>query len=92
MAAASTQTDLDKLDRAIAPGVLPTKYVDAPVLTNVWHTLSAEFKGNLIRVFLNGRVYIVLDDSHIVGPGAVGAWNKSDSVTAFDDFAYRAAP
>lgn len=68
------------------------KYVDAPVAGNVWHTLRAEFKGTRIRVLLDGKAYIELDDSHIAGPGAVGVWTKADSVTAFDDFTYQPAP
>ena len=64
------------------------KYVDAPVPGNTWHTLRAEFKGTRIRVLLDGKAYIELDDSHIAGPGAVGLWTKADSVTAFDDFSY----
>lgn len=64
------------------------KYVDAPVPGNVWHTLRAEFKGTHIRVLLDGKAYIELDDSHIAGPGAVGVWTKADSVTAFDDFTF----
>ena len=66
------------------------KYVDAPVALNVWHTLRVEFSGTRIRVALNGKVYIELDDSRIKGPGSVGLWTKADSVTAFDDFRYAA--
>jgi hypothetical protein len=68
------------------------KYVDAPVRGNAWHTLRAEFKGTRIRVLLDGKAYIELDDSHIAGPGAVGVWTKADSVTAFDDFTYQPMP
>src|SRR5215216_3081650 len=50
------------------------KYVDAPVAGNRWHTLRAEFKGTRIRVLLDGKAYIELDDGHIPGPGAVGVW------------------
>jgi hypothetical protein len=64
------------------------KYVDAPVPAQAWHTLAVEFSGTRIRVALNGKVYIELDDSHIRGAGAVGLWTKADSVTAFDDFSY----
>ena len=67
------------------------KYVDAPVATNAWHTLRVEFLGTHIRVILDGVARIELDDSHIVGAGAVGVWTKADSVTLFDDFAYGAA-
>lgn len=64
------------------------KYVDAPVPKNVWHTLRVEFSGKRIKVVLNGKTYIELEDAHIAGPGAVGLWTKADSVTAFDDFSY----
>jgi hypothetical protein len=66
------------------------KYVDAPVALNTWHTLRVEFAGTRIRVALNGKVYIELDDAHIGGAGSVGVWTKADSVTAFDDFRYAA--
>jgi hypothetical protein len=66
------------------------KYVDAPVARSAWHTLRVEFSGKRIRVILNGKLYIEMDDDHIAGAGAVGVWTKADSVTAFDDFSYRA--
>jgi hypothetical protein len=64
------------------------KYVDAPVARNTWHVLRVEFHGTGIRVLLNAKAYIELDDAHIAGAGAVGVWTKADSVTAFDDFSY----
>jgi hypothetical protein len=64
------------------------KYADTPVPANTWHTLRVDFSGTGIRVALNGKVYIQLDDTHLKGPGAVGLWTKADSVTAFDDFSY----
>jgi hypothetical protein len=66
------------------------KYTDAPVAPNAWHTLRVEFSGNRIRVALDGKVYLELEDAHIAGSGAVGLWTKADSVTAFDDFSYGA--
>ena len=66
------------------------KYVDAPVARNQWHTLRVEFSGTRISVALDGKRYVEVEDSHIPGPGAVGMWTKSDSVTAFDDFTYEA--
>ncbi len=67
------------------------KYVDAPVAANVWHTLRADFNGQSIKVGLDGKTYIEFKDGHIAGAGAVGAWTKADSVTAFDDFQFGAA-
>ena len=67
------------------------KYVDAPVAKGQWHKLRVEFAGTRMRVVLDGRAYIEMDDAHIGGAGAVGVWTKADSVTAFDDFAYGAA-
>jgi hypothetical protein len=66
------------------------KYVDAPVSKNTWHTLRVDFTGKSIKVSLNGKTYIDVQDSRISGAGAVGMWTKADSVTAFDDFAYGA--
>lgn len=68
------------------------KYVDAPVAANAWHTLRVTFAGTRIRVSLDGKTYIDLEDAHIAGPGAVGLWTKADSVTSFDDFSYGAQP
>jgi hypothetical protein len=64
------------------------RYVNAPVARNEWHTLRAEFKGTHIRIVLDGKAYIELDDTHITAPGAVGMWTKADSVTLFDDFTF----
>jgi hypothetical protein len=64
------------------------RYVDAPVAGNAWHTLRAEFHGTRIRVLLDGKSYIELDDDHIAGSGSVGLWTKADSVTLFDDFRF----
>jgi hypothetical protein len=50
-----------------------------------------EFSGKGIRVILDGKPYIELEDDHIVGIGAVGVWTKADSVTVFDDFTYGAS-
>lgn len=63
------------------------QYVDAPVAGNVWHRLRVEFKGTNIKVLLDGKKYIELDDNRIASPGSVGVWTKADSVTLFDDFA-----
>ncbi|HEX9396910.1 MAG TPA: family 16 glycoside hydrolase [Burkholderiales bacterium] len=67
------------------------KYVDVPVPPKTWHTLRVEFSGKRVRVALNGKTYIDLEDARIAGPGAVGLWTKADSVTAFDDFSFGSA-
>lgn len=64
------------------------RYVDAPVPLNVWHVLRVEFRGTQIRVLLNGKAYIEMEDARIAGDGLVGVWTKADSVTVFDDFEY----
>ena len=64
------------------------QYRDAPVARDVWHTLRVDFKGAAIRVSLDGKAYIDLQDTHIQGVGKVGVWTKADSVTLFDAFAY----
>ncbi|HET7526605.1 MAG TPA: hypothetical protein VFK10_11740, partial [Burkholderiaceae bacterium] len=52
-------------------------YKDAPVAGNVWHTLRVDFKGAHIRVALDGKTYIELDDTHILGSGKAGVWSKA---------------
>lgn len=64
------------------------QYVDAPVQAGQWHTLHVEFTGKRIKVSLDGKKYIDVDDAHIAGSGAVGVWTKADSVTAFDDLSW----
>lgn len=64
------------------------RYVDAPVAANAWHALRVEFAGKRIRVALDGKTYVDLEDGRIGGAGAVGVWTKADSVTLFDDFSY----
>jgi Domain of Unknown Function (DUF1080) len=64
------------------------KYVDAPVPRNQWNTLRVEFVGKRLKVLLNGKICIELDDEHISAAGTVGIWTKADSVTAFDDFSF----
>ena len=59
---------------------------------NSCRTLRVEFARKRIRVALDGKVYIDIEDDHLAGPGAVGVWTKADSVTAFDDFSYSAVP
>jgi hypothetical protein len=68
------------------------KYVDAPVARNQWHSLRVEFRGDQIKVALDGKTYIDVANQHIAGPGRVGVWTKADSVTAFDDFSFSSTP
>lgn len=53
------------------------KYVDAPVAKNQWHSLRVGFAVKLIRVSLDGKLYIDVEDEPIGGPGAVGVWTKA---------------
>ena len=68
------------------------KYVDAPVAKGVWHVLRVDFSGASIKVSLNGKVCIEVNDTRISGSGAVGVWTKADSDTAFDDFSFGSVP
>lgn len=58
---------------------------DGKVAPGVWHTLEAEARGDLLRVFWNGKKVIEARDTTFVQPGKVGVWTKADSVTYFDD-------
>ena len=71
---------------------LTVRSAEARVVGDEWHALSVEFRGTRVRIQLDGEVLIDIADEHITGPGSVGVWTRSDSVTAFDDFSYRAEP
>src|SRR5262245_41357802 len=43
------------------------QYQDAPVAKDTWHTLRVEFQGTAIRVALDGKTYIDVQDNHIQG-------------------------
>lgn len=64
------------------------KYADAQVPHGQWSTLRVEFTGKRMRVLLNGKIHIDIEDNHIDGAGSVGIWTKADSVTAFDNFSF----
>jgi hypothetical protein len=66
-------------------------YKNAPVAPNAWHSLRVVYKGALIQVSLDGKLYITVEDGHIAGPGKAGVWTKADSVTLFDDFSHSAS-
>jgi len=67
------------------------KYMDAPVAKGTWHVLRVDFAGTNIKVRLNGKLHIDVNDKRIAGAGAVGVWTKADSDTAFDDFSFGGA-
>lgn len=68
------------------------EYRDAPVAKDTWHVLRVDFKGDTIRVTLDGKTYIELKDKHIQNSGKAGVWTKADSVTLFEGFAYGPSP
>ena len=58
------------------------------VVSNQWHTLRVDFKGNHFTVTLDGKKAIEWQDDTFKEAGKVGVWTKADSVTLFDDFSY----
>jgi hypothetical protein len=56
---------------------------NVPVPTGKTQQLGARIEGDAIRVSLDGRELITVNDRTIQGSGAVGLWTKADSVTAF---------
>lgn len=56
---------------------------DVPVPTGKTQQLGARIEGDGIRVSLDGRELIAVNDRTIQGSGAIGLWTKADSVTAF---------
>jgi hypothetical protein len=64
------------------------KTADIKVTAQKWHKLRAEFRGSQITIFYDGKSVIKTEDSALTGPGKLGLWTKSDSVTVFDDFCF----
>ncbi len=63
---------------------------DVPIDPGQWCTLKVEAKGSRFTVWLDGKELFQVDDKTLAGPGAVGLWTKSDSVTQFDDLTIEA--
>ena len=51
----------------------------------VWHTIKVENRGSRIKCWLNGKLYLDVNDDSFKS-GKVGLWSKADAVTYFDDF------
>ncbi len=57
---------------------------DVEVKTGDWHFLSAEARGESIKISLDEKDVISLTDSTFLR-GKVGLWTKADSIVSFDD-------
>ncbi len=58
---------------------------DVPVPTGKTQQLGVRIEGDAIKVSLDGRSLISINDRTIQGSGAIGLWTKADSLTAFYD-------
>ena len=67
-----------------APTQLGTWDGKAPA--KVWNELTAEAKGDSLRVLFNGQKVIEARDQTFRAGGKAGLWTKADSVVYFDDF------
>lgn len=55
-----------------------------------WHKLEVEAVGRRIRVRLDGKELLSLEDATFTRDGLVGLWTKADAATTFDDLRARA--
>lgn len=62
---------------------------DVRVTPREWHELALEARGDVFRAFLDGQPLFEVRDATFAGSGAVGLWVKADSLTWFDDLAWR---
>jgi hypothetical protein len=62
---------------------------DVRVTSGEWHELALEARGETFRAFLDGQALFEVRDATFPGPGEVGLWVKADSLTWFDDLAWR---
>lgn len=53
--------------------------------SGVWHEITVECKGNLIRCLLNGKEVMPPLTDYTFNVGKIGFWTKSDSVSYFSD-------
>jgi hypothetical protein len=58
---------------------------NAKALTGAWYQLSVIIKGNNIKGFLNGKLYINYNWKEKISE-KIGLWSKADSYVFFDDF------
>jgi hypothetical protein len=59
------------------------------VAGGVWHVLSLQVIGDLLRVSFDGQQIIETHDTTFAGAGKVGLWTKADSVMYFADLEIR---
>jgi len=57
------------------------------VTSNEWHTLGLRAEDDQFTISFDGNELFSTMDSTFIGPGKVGLWTKSDSVTYFDSIA-----
>ena len=53
--------------------------------SHVWHTLKVVIRGNLIKGYINNKLYLI-HRWHTPIKGRIGLWSKADSYVFFDDF------
>jgi hypothetical protein len=63
--------------------------VDALVSSGVWHTLGIAARDDRFIVLFDGRELFGATDPTFPGPGSVGLWTKTDSVTWFESIKIR---
>ena len=63
--------------------------VDAPVSSGAWHTLGIAARDDRFIVLFDGRELFGATDATFGGPGSVGMWTKTDSVTWFESIKMR---
>jgi hypothetical protein len=69
--------------RGMPPSAFEVKHDIRP---NAWQILKISFRGNQFQVYVNHRRLFRAQDATYTGPGKVGLFTVSDSVTYFDDF------
>lgn len=57
---------------------------DVKIPTAQWHTIKASMVGHHIKCWLNGKLYLELDDETF-DQGNIGVWTKADAQTYFDN-------
>lgn len=56
---------------------------DVKASSGQWHKLRVVHKGNHIRCYLNGTLYLDVQDDTLPDAGKIGLWTKADARTRF---------
>lgn len=71
--------------RVIDGNRIQLRSADVKAPAGQWHRLRVVHKGDRIQCYLNGKLYLSVQDDAIRDAGQIGLWTKADAQTHFAD-------